>query len=957
MEAALLQRRRANAGLLATTSIALALWCASCGGGTPRLMTSADVHVAAAPAIVVQPQSQAVAAGQTAAFSVSATGTAPLRFQWRQNGANIAGATAATYITPATTGDTSGATFDVVVTNGMGSATSSPARLIVNSGTPALAFSPGSVFFGTQAVGAGGATPTPVQLSNSGTAALTITSILMIGPNNSDFGLSQSCPGTLAAGANCTLNISFTPVSGGPRRVGIAVTDNAAGSPHTLIVTGVGSSLGLSAVTLGFTPQDVGTASALHSLTVTNKGGAAVNLWQMAVLGANAGDFPNSTTCGGTLASNASCNVTVSFQPTAAGARSASLLISNDGGGSPESVPLSGTGNAPTAIVVSPQNAVIADPGGSPATQAYTATGYFGDGTAHDLTALVTWASTNPAVATVNAAGTATSQTLGSGQTAAFTSITASMNSVRGTAILSVTSHTGNGFAGVFTQHNDNARTGQNLHETALTPAIVGNIATFGKKFSLAVDGQIYAQPLYVPNVPIAGKGTHNVVFVATEHDTVYALDADSNTGPNATPLWQASMIDAVNHGATVGETTVSSADVSCGDLSPEIGITSTPVIDPSTNTLYAEAKSKLKDGTFIHRLHALDITSGNEMAGSPVAITASVPGTGEGGSTIVFNSLRQMNRPGLLLVNGLVYLAYASHCDNGPYHGWIFAYDAATLTQKSVFNTTPNGGLGGIWMSGTGLAADDQVNIFAATGNGTFDTTGTVVDFGDTIFKVRLNNGALALTDYFTPFNQASLSAADNDLGSGGTVLLPDQPGAHPHLLVQSGKEGRIYLIDRDQMTAGNQHYCNGCASDTQIVQEMPSANTGTWSSPAYWNGNLYFCGQSGPLQQFKLSSGLLTPLVGISAITFHYPGATPAVSANGTSNAIVWVIDYVTGASPAVLHAYDATRLSTELYNTTHAPGNRDQAGNGVKFSVPTIANGKVYIGTTAGLYVYGP
>jgi len=950
-----MQVRRVNAAFLLVACMILALSSASCGGGPSRPMTSAAVTAAAAPAIVVQPQSQAVAAGQTAAFSVSATGMAPLRFQWRRDGVNIAGATAAAYTTPATTAAASGATFDVVVTNGMGSATSASARLIVNSGTPAVAFSPGSMFFGIQAVGTGSPlNPVPVQLSNTGTAALTITSILMIGPDNSDFGLSQSCPGTLAAGASCTLNISFTPVAGGPRKAGISVTDNAPGSPHALIVTGVGSAISLSAATLGFNPQDVGTASPVQMLAITNQAGAPVNVWQIAVLGTSAGEFPSTTTCAVTLASNASCNVMVSFKPAAGGLRSASLLISSDGGGSPESVPLSGTGNAPTAIVVSPQNAVIADPGGSPASQAYTATGYFNDGT-RDLTAQVTWASTNPAVATVNSAGTAMSQSLGSGQTAAFTSITASMNSVRGTAILSVTSHTGNGFAGVFTQHNDNARTGQNLHETALTLAIVGNINTFSKKFSQSVDGQVYAQPLYVPNVAIAGKGTHNVVFVATEHDTVYALDADNNTGPNAAPLWQASLID-VNHGATVGETTVSSADVSCGDLSPEIGITSTPVIDPSTNTLYAEAKSKLTNGTFIHRLHALDITSGNEMAGSPVAITASVPGTGDGSSagTVVFNSLRQMNRPGLLLVNGLVYLAYASHCDNGPYHGWILAYDAATLTQKSVFNTTPNGGLGGIWMSGAGLAADDQVNIFTATGNGTFDTTAPVVDFGDTIFKVTLNSGAFMLTDYFTPFNQASLSAADADLGSGGVVLLPSQPGAHPNLLVQSGKQGTIYLIDRDQMTAGNQHYCSGCASDTQVVQEMPSANTGTWSSPAYWNGNLYFCGQGDQLRQFQLSSGLLTPLVGLSANPFQYPGATPAVSANGGSNAIVWVID---STSPAVLHAYDATQLATELYSTNMAAGNRDQAGNGVKFSVPTIANGKVYIGTATGLYVYGP
>src|SRR5208283_1753778 len=274
---------------------------------------------------------------------------------------------------------------------------------------------------------------------------------------------------------------------------------------------------------------------------------------------------------------------------------------------------------------VSPQNASAPDAGGM---VAFKATGYYSNGTTQDLTATAMWASTNAAVATVSA-GTVTTQSLAAGQRAAFTSITATVSGVRGTAILSVTSHTGNGFAGVFTQHNDNGRTGQNLNETVLTPTVVGNTATFMKLFSQPVDGFIYAQPLYVPNVAIAGKGTHNVVYVATEGDTVFAFDADNNAGQNAAPLWQASLI-AMNHGATQGETTVdSNSDIGCTDLVPQVGITSTPVIDPSTGTLYVEAHSKLMNGTFIHRLHALDITSGAEKAGSPVAITASVSGTG----------------------------------------------------------------------------------------------------------------------------------------------------------------------------------------------------------------------------------------------------------------------------------------------------------------------------------------
>ena len=611
----------------------------------------------------------------------------------------------------------------------------------------------------------------------------------------------------------------------------------------------------------------------------------------------------------------------------------------------------------PVTIVVSPQNASIRDAG---AAQAYTATGYAANGTAQDVTAAVSWTSSNSGVATVNSSGTATSGTLGAGQSAGFTSITATFGGVKGVAILSVTSHTGNGFAGTFTQGGDIGRTGQNLNETTLTPAVVGNTTTFGKKFSQPVDGFIYAQPLYAPNVAISGKGTHNVVFVATEGDSVYAFDADSNTGANANPLWQASLIDTA-HGATAGETTVdSNRDLGCSDLIPQVGITGTPAIDPSTNTMYVETKSREADGTtFVHRLHALDISTGNEKAGGPSTINATVAGTGDGSNTIVFDALNHMDRPGLLLVNGVVFLGYASHCDTQPYHGWVFAYDATTLAQKSVINLTPNGGLGGVWMSGQGLAADSQANVFVSTGNGSFDTSGTVLDFGDSIVKLSLASGALKVTDYFTPFDQDFLAATDTDVSSGGVLLLPDQAGNHRHELVQVGKEGTIYVVDRDQMTANNLHYCANCNSDTQIVQELPGALGGMWSSPAYWNNNVYFWGSFDQLRQYSITAGGLgvTPTA-VGAIGLRYPGATPAISANGTAGAIVWAIDS-TGfrlPNPAVLHAFDATNVANELYNTTMAANSRDKAGNAVKFTVPTIANGKVYIGTQTELDVYG-
>jgi hypothetical protein len=618
-------------------------------------------------------------------------------------------------------------------------------------------------------------------------------------------------------------------------------------------------------------------------------------------------------------------------------------------------------------IVVSPQNPSIADNG---ATQAFTATAYYSDGSTQNLTATATWTSSNTGVASVNAAGVATSGTLGSGVNAGFTSIQAAVGSTTGVSILSVTNHTSNsiGFAGVFTQHNDISRTGQNLSENILTPTNV-NTATFGKMFSQAVDGYIYAQPLYVPNVTIAG-GTHNVIYVATEGDSVYAFDADSNTGTNAGLLWHASMIDAA-HGAAAGATTVNiQAELGsgCTDLVPQVGVTSTPVIDPSSGTMYVEAKSK-ETGNIIHRLHAIDITTGAEKSPGPVAITATVPGNGDGGSTVSLDGLHHLNRVGLLLLNGTIYIGYASHCDVTPYHGWLLAYDAATFTQISLLITTPNGtqtsDLGGFWMGGTGVAADSNGNIFIASGNGDFDTVNVPAqELGDTIMKVfNLGNPTLSLLDYFTPYDQSLLDGGDQDVGSGGVILLPDQPGNVTHELVQAGKAGTIHLVDRDQMTAGNLHYCQGCSSDTQITQEIQESITQNWlfGAPAYFNSTVYFCGSGDNLKAFPLNNGLLaTSPNETSGHAFNFPGCTPAASANGNTNGIIWAADTSTygnaGASlgPAVLYAYQAGTLSM-LWNSSQTGS--DTAGDAVKFAVPTIANGKVYLGTQTELDVYGP
>ncbi|MHB8519235.1 MAG: immunoglobulin domain-containing protein [Limisphaerales bacterium] len=540
----------------------------------------------------------------------------------------------------------------------------------------------------------------------------------------------------------------------------------------------------------------------------------------------------------------------------------------------------------------------------------------------------------------------------------------------------------------VLTYHNDNARTGQNLNETILTPANV-NVGSFGKLFSYPVDGYVYAQPLYLAGVSIPGQGTHNVVFVATEHDSVYAFDADSNTGSNAAPLWQRSLINA---GA--GESTVPVSDLGFSDPL-ELGITGTPVIDPGSGTLFVVAEIKTgastsvnttntsggntgtsggvtntqaaaagdaaasgASTTYAERLYALDVATGAIKFGGPVDIQATVPGIGDGTDGlghVPFDPLHEFQRPGLVLANGIVYVTFASVGDVGPYHGWVIGYDAHTLQQVSVFNDTPNGSDGGIWMSGAAPAVDPAGNLYFMTGNGTFDADAGGKDFGDSFVKLTPAGQQLLVTDYFTPFDQAWLDSVDGDLGSGGPLVLPDAVGsaAHPHLLVGCGKEGTIYLLDRDAMG----HY--NLQNNNQIVQSLALATPqGTWSMPAYFNGSVYYLGFNDVLKAFRIANGQLSPApISQSTVSFGYPGATPSISADGTNNAIVWALqaDAFDNGGPAVLHAYNATNLAQELYDSTQA-GSLDVLGLAQKFSVPTIVNGKVYVGTGFGLSVFG-
>ncbi|HEV2277392.1 MAG TPA: pyrrolo-quinoline quinone, partial [Acidobacteriaceae bacterium] len=515
----------------------------------------------------------------------------------------------------------------------------------------------------------------------------------------------------------------------------------------------------------------------------------------------------------------------------------------------------------------------------------------------------------------------------------------------------------------VLTQAYDSARDGLNANETTLTPANV-NPATFGKLFNLPVDGFVYAQPLYVPGIAISGQGTHNVVFVATMHDSVYAFDAD---GLSPQPLWHASFINP-----SAGVTTEPASDnTNTTDTDGETGILSTPVIDPATGTLYVVAKTNETSGGNTNqcfRLHALDITSGAELTGSPTGcIAASVTGTGSpnSGGQVQFTSLFTLQRPGLALSGNDVYAAFGAWGDDGMWHGWLLSFDKTSLQLVNTFNSTPNGteGEGGFWSSGRGIAVDAGGNLFVPTGNGNFDGA---TNYGDAFIKL---SSTLGLTDYFTPWNQLALDVNDLDVSSGGVVLLPNSAGTatHPHIMIGCSKDGTIYVVDRDNMGQYNS------SGDTQIIQELSNVVGGTpinqnnlnyvencYSAGTYWNGNVYFGGVGDSVKQFSFTNGLLsTSFVSQTPEVYQFPGANAVVSANGTTNGIVWTIENAGNvdagrAGTAVLHAYDATNLGTELYSSNQSAA--DVAGGAVKFTIPTVANGKVYVGTQSSVAVYG-
>lgn len=692
----------------------------------------------------------------------------------------------------------------------------------------------------------------------------------------------------------------------------------------------------LSSVALDFGTQSTGSTTSPQTVSVTNIGGAPLTITDISISGLYPGDFAQTHTCGAVLAPAESCAVSATFTAGAAGGRSATIVIASNAPGAPHTVSLTGTG---IGVTVSPQNAALT-PG---RTQQFTI-----DGTA------IAWyvdgiEGGSPSVGTVTANGLYTAPSERGIHT--VTAFTVDQSSH---ATVYVTTH-----AGVFTHHNDNFRTGQNLDEIVLTPQNV-TAATFGKLASYPLDGNSHASPLYVAGVDIPGVGVRNVVYVATEHNSVYAFDAD---GLSPQPLWRVSFIDPA-----AGVTTVPSGETGeCCDIAPEVGITGTPVIDPTSGTLYVVAKTKEVTGdvtNYRQRLHALDIATGAEKFGGPVVLQATVPGTGAGSQNgnLSFNALRHNQRPALLLSNGVVYIGFGSHGDVQPYHGWLLGYDARTLQLVMAHNSSPNNDGGGMWQANGGPAADEAGNIYYITGNGPFNAHTGGRSYGSSFVKI---NPAGTVLDYFTPHDQANLSSNNFDLGAAGPMLLPDQAGPNARLLVSAGKNNTVYLLNRDNMGGYNP------SNDNQIVQSLVNIfpfgrpEPGNYSAPVYFNGTVYFGPVADTVQAFRLTNGVLsTTPTSASAVAFPYPGATLAISANGSTNGILWALQRngdcgvqvnCSSAAPAVLRAYDASDLRSQLYASDQA-GARDELDFAAKFSVPLVVNGKVFVTTVGRLTVYG-
>jgi Big-like domain-containing protein len=769
-----------------------------------------------APSITVQPANATVSVGQMATFSVTATGTAPLGYQWQKNSANISGATAASYTTPATTSGDNGAKFDVVVSNSAGSMTSGTAMLTVN--------------------------PAGVTLKS---IAVTPASPSIVAGNTQQF----TATGTY--NDNSTKNITTS------------VTWKSSNTAFATIGGATGLATGVAAGTTQITATQGSVVSPNDPLTVT---AATVTLKSIAV--------------------------------------------------NPVS-PSVGIGN----------------------TVQFTATGTYSDNSTKNITSSVTWASSNTLFATI-----AISSGLATGVAVGTTEITATLGSVVSpNDALTVTLASSNA-SDVVTHHYDAMRSGTNIHEQTLTPANV-NSGTFGKVAEFSVDGQIDGQILYLNQVAIPGVGNKNVLYFATENDSVYAVDADSVSGAAATVLWKTRTLPT-------GDVPLTPSDAGCGYINP-VGIMSTPVIDRSRNAIYVVASSKNSSGTVAHRLHALNLTTGAELFGGPTTITATFPGTGgnSNGTTVTFLSKAQQERAALLESSGRIYTAWSGYDgDCGSYSAWVISFSADSLAQTGAIDLVPSTSGAGIWLGGGGLAADAAGNVYFPTGNAFGgNTPGIKSDYGDTFVKLG-PSVPLTVADYFAPSIAISDDNLDEDLGSAAALLLPDlvdSGGTTRHLAFVAGKDQQMYVVDRDNMGQYS-------AIADNVYQEFAKDGHENFSSPIYFNGRVYVGPSGMPLRAFTVSLAKLSASpTSQTAFTFGSHGTVPSASANGASNGIVWSLD----RESRTFFAYDATDLTKILYTSNQAAGGRDNFSNvGGHFITPMVANGKVYFGTATTVAVYG-
>jgi hypothetical protein len=967
--------------LAGSVFLLLSLALAGCGGGshTPPAGT--------APAIATQPSSKTVTVGQTATFSVAASGTAPLSYQWRKGTTWIAGANAASYTTLATTMQDNGDQFSVIVSNPIGSMTSAAVMLTVNAAAvaPAITQQPAN-----QTVNAGqtamfsvvatGTAPLTYQWQrgttniSGATSSSYTTPVTTSADNNAQFRVVVTNSAGNATSAAATLTVSTTPVA---PTITVQPADKTvtAGATATFSVTASGTA----PLTYQWQKGTTNVAGATSSSYTTPATTGADSGSQFRVVVTNS---VSSVTSGfATLTVNAPVGPSITQQPanqTVAVGQTATFSVV-------------ATGTAPLSYQWQKGTTNIAGATTSSYTTPVTALADSGTQFQVVVTNSVISVTSSVATLTVNAVAPSITQqpadkTVTVGQTATFSVVatgtaplsyqwqkgttnvagatsssyttpatTTADNATQFRVVVtnSVTSATSNfatltvnaaSMVDVLTYHNDIARTGANLSETTLTTANVTS-TTFGKIGNFAVDGHVDAQPLYASAVAVPSNGTHNLLITATEHDTVYAFDADTGA-----VIWQKSMLQA-------GE---SSSDTrGCSQVSPEIGVTSTPVIDRSrgpNGAIYLVAMFK-NGTTYHHRLHALDLATGAELFSGPTEIQATFPGTGDNsdGTNVIFDPKQYKERMGLLLMNGIVYTSWASHCDFTPYTGWVMGHNADTLALSTVLNVVPNGGLGAFWGAGAGIAADSTGNIYLLVGNGDFDTTMNTSgfpsnkNFGNAFIRLT-TSGGLAVADYFEMSNELSENNGDVDLGSGGAMVLPDFTdggGVVRHLVVGAGKDSNIYLLDRTNMGKFN-------ASSNNIYQQLSGVlGGGIWSVPAYYNNRVYYGPVGNLLMAFTVSNAKLsTSPTAQTANSFTYPGTSPSVSANGTGNGIVWAVE---NAGTAVLHAYDATTLN-ELYNSNQATASRDHFGSGNKFMTPTIVNGKVFVGTPNSVAVFG-